>query len=422
MLALLVCLVALLAAADANPPATELERNIQSFKYVWQTVRDNHWDPNYNGIDWQAVHDELRPQIEKADTRGKARAVLQEMIHRLRQTHFGIIPEEFSPRREGGASILDGEIGLDVRLVGESVLITAVLKGSSAEAMGIRPGWELLAVDGQEAAPFLGELRKWVSSPLLIPWVARGEALDATRGKPGTVVRLRLSPAAGVAVELSVTRTERRGERTQIGYLPPAFVRAEFLRLDVGVGYLAFNLFANPPYLMQFIEQAIASCLDCRGFVIDLRGNGGGLGAMATGIAGWFIEEQRSLGTIYTRGDRPNLVVYPRPRTYRGPVAVLIDGCSVSAAEFFALGMKETGRARLFGQRTAGAALPSTMDKLPNGDLFQYAFAGYASAGGKTIEGVGVAPDVEVQLTREALFQGRDPALEAALEWLGKQK
>jgi len=258
MLALLVCLFALPAGAVTNTPATEFERNIESFEYVWKTVRDNHWDPNYNGVNWQAVHDEFRPRIEKADTRGKARAVLQEMIHRLRQTHFGIIPEELSLRRDGGASILDGEIGLDVRLVGESVLVTAVLRGSPAEAMGIRPGWELLAVDGEEAVPLLDDLRKWVSSPLLIPWVVRGEALDALRGKPGTAVRLRLSPAAGVTVELSVTRTERRGERTQIGHLPPALVRAEFRRLDAGVGYLAFSLFVNPPYLMRFVERIVS--------------------------------------------------------------------------------------------------------------------------------------------------------------------
>jgi carboxyl-terminal processing protease len=114
---------------------------------------------------------------------------------------------------------------------------------------------------------------------------------------------------------------------------------------------------------------------------------------------------------MHTRKDHLDFVVYPRPQTHRGPVAVLIDECSVFAAEVFAPGMK-----------AAGVALPSTMDRLPSGDLFQYAFAGYVSARGKALESVGAAADVEVHLIREALLQGRDPVLETALEWLRIQE
>ena len=413
----------LLLSASLVASAAGIDQNIESFEFVWKTIRDNHWDPTYNGVDWHAVHDELRPRIETADTRGKARAVLGEMIHRLGQTHFSIIPEELVHSAEDGAGALDGDIGLDFRLVGESILVSSVQVGSPAAAAGIRTGWELLAMADTETATFLRELPKWIPSPLLIHVAARGEALYAIRGKPGTEARLKLADHTGRRLEIPIPRTPLRGERVQLGHLPPVVVQAESRRLESDIGYLSFNLFMNPVYLMDLVEQAVTSCLDCRGFVIDLRGNGGGLGtSMGTGIAGWFLQEQRSLGTIYTQRDRLNVVVYPRPRVYCGSLAVLIDGCSVSAAELFALGLKEAGRARLFGAHTAGAALPSTFARLPNGDIFQFAVAGYRSTVGQPLEGVGVAPDVEVLLTREALLEGRDPALEAALAWIKTQK
>ncbi len=84
--------------------------------------------------------------------------------------------------------------------------------------------------------------------------------------------------------------------------------------------------------------------------------------------------------------------------------------------------MKDLGRARIFGTRTAGAALPSAIDQLPNGDALQHAMADYISEGGQTLEGVGVIPDAEVRLTREALLSGRDPVLDAAIEWIRTRK
>ena len=63
-------------------------------------------------------------------------------------------------------------------------------------------------------------------------------------------------------------------------------------------------------------------------------------------------------------------------------------------------------------------ALPSVIERLPNGDGFQHAIANYRSRGGDVLEGHGVVPDVELDPGREALLEGRDPALEAAMRWI----
>ena len=99
-----------------------------------------------------------------------------------------------------------------------------------------------------------------------------------------------------------------------------------------------------------------------------------------------------------------------------------MDGSSASTSEIFAGGLKDLGRARIFGTRSAAAALPSIIEKLPNGDGFQYAIANYVSEGGEALEANGVTPDVEVKLTRKALLAGHDAVVDAAVDWIKKQR
>jgi carboxyl-terminal processing protease len=179
----------------------------------------------------------------------------------------------------------------------------------------------------------------------------------------------------------------------------------------------------DPVRVMKGFADAVSSFMDAEGVVIDLRGNVGGIGAMSTGMAGWFVsDETKYLGTMQTRQSNLKFVVSPRVDVYKGPVAILVDGLTGSTAEIFAGGMKDIGRARIFGTTTVGAALPSMIDKLPNGDGFQYAIANYVSAGGQVLEGHGVVPDERVGLTRESLLAGEDPPLDAAVHWIKVQR
>ena len=130
---------------------------------------------------------------------------------------------------------------------------------------------------------------------------------------------------------------------------------------------------------------------------------------MALGMAGYLVEKpDQRLGAMYTRDTTLNFVINPRLPTFKGPVAILMDACSASTSEIFAGGLRDLGRARVFGTRSAAAALPSTIERLPNGDGFQFAIANYISEGGQPLEGIGVPPDEEVKLTREALLAGPD--------------
>ena len=141
----------------AQLPARQKQLNVDSFETVWTTVRDKHWDKNPGGLDWQAIHEEFRPKIEKAQTMDEARAVMREMLGRLHQTHFAIVASDIyeNVATENG----DGWPGFDVRILNGSVIVTGVAAGSFTPASVIKTGWEVRAVDGLDVKALLAKLQ-----------------------------------------------------------------------------------------------------------------------------------------------------------------------------------------------------------------------------------------------------------------------
>ncbi len=418
-----------LAPAQSEEPATltpeQRQINLQSFEHVWKTIRDQHWDPKLGGLDWQAIHDELRPKMEQAGAMPEARAALLDMIGRLHQTHFGIIASELYQDidpKTGRRSEEEGATGMDVRVIGGQALVTSVDEGSPAATKGVRPGWQILKIGEADPAPVLSKVEETYKVSTLLGIMQMRAVTSRLDGKLGDPVRVTFLDGNNKTLELEIQRGKPKGVKTKFGFLPARYVWMDSRQLDGNVGYIGFNIFLDPPRLMQFFEDAVRGDMQADGIIVDLRGNPGGIGVMAMGMAGWFIEgADRKLGTMYTRQAPLQFVINPRLETYHGPLAILVDGASGSTSEVFAGGLKDLGRARIFGTRTAGAALPSVFERLPNGDGFQYAIANYISEGGKPLEGIGVIPDVEVSLSRESLLAGGDPVLGAAKDWIHRK-
>ena len=410
--------IALFALALYGQSAvTEHRSDLDSFEKVWTIIRDKHWEKNPGGLDWQAVHEEFRPKVEQARNRDEARAAIREMLGRLHQTHFGIFPATvYDAVREELAG--PGSPGIDLRILDGQPVVTQVDPGSAAEAAGVRPGWVVQSVNGTD----VGAAARQLAGDNSIPEITLTRALLARLSGPvGAKIRATFLNGSEKAVALDLTLAAPRGVEAVFGNLPPQHVWLEARKLGA-TGYIRFNMFLDVVRVMDGFGKAIADCAGCDGLIVDLRGNPGGLGAMAMGMAGYLLDKPGlRLGTMYTRDTPLNFVVNPRRPGFAGPVAVLLDANSASTSEIFAGGLKDLGRARVFGTRSAAAALPSTIELLPNGDGFQYAIANYISEGGQPLEGVGVPPDVEVKLTREALLAGRDPVIDAALEWIKEE-
>lgn len=410
------------ATAQLTPEQVQL--NIDSFEYVWKTIRDQHFDPTLGGLDWQAVHDELLPKVQNAQTAEEARSAMTDMIGRLHQSHFAIIPASLYDNIEAPAKKGDrgGTTGLQLRVIDGKAIVTFVAPGMPGEQAGVRPGWEIRSIDGEELPPVFEPIAKEFDGKPRKDYYLWSAARSRMGGPIGDTLTAVFVGGDNRPVERSMILAEPQGKKVIFGNFPPFYLTYRTDTLADGIGYFTFSVFFDPVTLMPAFGKAMQSFMSAPGVVIDVRGNPGGIGGMGMGLAGWFVEEKNvAMGTMRTRTDTLKLVVNPRARVYKGPVAILVDGLSGSSSEIFAGGAQGLPRVRIIGSSTIGATLPSAAERLPNGDGFQYAFASYISRNGVELEGEGVHPDVEVHPTREALLAGRDPALEAAIDWIREQ-
>jgi carboxyl-terminal processing protease len=420
------CLIAVAGpagAVPASPSTTEATQrlNLESFDYVWSTIRDRHFDPQFGGLDWNGVRDELRPRVARAVTTPGARAVVEEMILRLGLSHFNIIPSDIyaAMEKHDARSPYDGSVGIAARVIDGQALVVSVIEGSPAAAAGVRPGWEILRVGEDDARENLRLIAREYDGSTWKDALLAGAVQSRLEGRIGETITIKFRDGAEREIERWLTMEEARGRKVRFGHLPPFHVWIDTKTVDGEIGYIAFNMFLDPAHLMPAFNDAMRRFLAADGVILDLRGNPGGLTEMAMGMAGWLVKEKDSrLGTVYARDDQLKLIANPRPSTYDGPVAILVDGVTSSTAEFLAGGLKDLGRARIIGERTAGGALTSVIEKLPNGDGFQYALGSFVSARGESLEGHGVVPHLEVGPCRKTLLRGRDPALEAAIAWI----
>ncbi|MBZ0235915.1 MAG: hypothetical protein K8M05_26545, partial [Deltaproteobacteria bacterium] len=400
-----------------------------SFDHVWTTIRDRHFDPTFGGLDWDALRAELRPKVIAAKDREEVRALLQELIGRLRLSHFAIVPMPSEP--EGGGTAApgdddagDGRVGFDVRPIDGEIVVTAVAPGSPAAKAGVKPGWIVRTIAGKPVTELLSTVRAGHEGSSLLPLEEVGAVAGALGSKLEGTVEVTFTDGRGRSQRKTLGRVATAGVATRFGHLPPIAVEYESKRVGPrsSIAYVRLSVFFDPARVLPAWQKDVTALGDARGLVLDLRGNPGGLGGMAMGMSGWLVREVATLGTMKTREGDLKFVVNPQVASYRGPVAILVDELSASTSEILAAGLQDLGRARVFGRRTPGAALPSQFERLPNGDAFQYAVATYVSSGGRTLEGNGVLPDETIPIERKSLLAGKDAALDAAMRWIATQE
>jgi carboxyl-terminal processing protease len=392
------------------------------FDAAWVIVRDTHFDPTFNGVNWDQVRSDLRPRAEAARTPEALRAVIEAMLARLGQSHFALVPAGAA----GDVADLSGSPGFEFRLVDREAIVVTVDPTGPAAGL-VRPGWSIASVDGATVESVLEGIATGSASSM-----ARFEAwrrvTARTRGPVGVSVAITFMDEAGRDHALGIRREPEPGQRVQIGSLPTLTVRTGVRAVPTPsgrtAGLIAFNVWMAP--IDGFVQTAVDRFRGAAGIILDLRGNPGGLAMMVMGISGHFLDEPVLLGRMKTRETELRLTANPRRvsasgapvKPYAGPVAILVDDLTGSASECFAGGMQAIGRARIFGTRTMGQALPATFSRLPNGDMLVHAFGDFVTSAGVRLEGRGVVPDVEVPIVRKPLAEGRDPALEAALRWI----
>jgi carboxyl-terminal processing protease len=278
-----------------------------------------------------------------------------------------------------------GGIGANVEATAEGYILRPVPGQPAAEA-GILDGDLLLLVDGREVTPATpaDELSTWV------------------RGPVGSVVALvvRRTPAEGGApIELTfdVTRIEIETPSVEWRMLAEA--------PSGKVGYLRHTLFTERS--AEEMARAVQE-LEAQGatrYILDLRGNRGGLVSTALAIADMWLDEgvifieEKADGAGRQESATPGMVV-------DAPLVVLVDGGSASAAEIVAGALQDHGRALLVGEKTYGKGSVQLIHELPDQSSLHVTNAQWYTPKHRPISGHGLEPDI-------AIAPGIDPLGEA---------
>jgi carboxyl-terminal processing protease len=361
------------------------------------------------------MREEYGAKLVEAKTRDDAYAVINAMLGELEQSHFRL----FNPTDVDAAG--PAAPPLEVRWVEDELVV--VRSTASGHIGPVRPGATLHAIGDTTAASIIERARQRSRSEAEFPGVvARMAMARLSCERPGLAKKVTVTdPGKGDAQVVRVIECEApKGEPVSLGNLDAVPTSVESRIVDgTKIGYLAFNVWMLP--MVQKIEKAVAQMrrAGMQSLIIDLRGNPGGVGPMSVPVARLLLSESASLGKLELRKFAQEFNVEPGNDPFTGDVVLLVDEGTASTSEIFATGLRDLGRVTIFGARpSAGAALPSLIEKLEGGAVLQYVVGDYHSPKGTVIEGKGVVPDHVVPEARADFAAGRDPVLEAAIEHL----
>ncbi len=375
-------------------------------------MRRDFWAPGLSGVDWDAVLEDYRPLLDRVRGADDFTDLMWEVVAELGTSHAYLVKagQDFRPSVGGAAAV--GQLGADISRDGSGRwMVDRVLPGESSdprarsplEAPGVvvRPGDELVAVDGRPVDPVLGP------APLLAGTV--GKPVELTVRPPSQSQTRRV-----VVVPL---RDERR-----LRYQDWVTGRRRLVRElgDGRLGYLHIPNMVGEGWADFHRDLHTEMRFDA--LVMDVRGNGGGH------ISQLVVEKlaRRVIGWDQGRWVQP--VSYPQDGR-RGPVVTVADEFAGSDGDIVTAAIKLLGLGPVVGTRTWGGVIG--IEGIPGHELAdgthmtvpRYAF--WFDEYGWGVENYGVEPDVEVLITPDDWTAGHDPQLETAvrlaLEALEKQ-
>lgn len=307
------------------------------------------------------------------------------------------LAQEFSRSLEGKFEGIGAEIGIK----GEQLQVVAPLPDSPAQKAGILSGDAILLINGTSTEGMTVE-----------------RAVSLIRGKKGTKVSLSLGRLK--TVKSKDGKETKEPERLEVSIMRDTIVvksvRTKFP--DDGIALVEINHF-NSDTTLEF-SKAVGSILaqDSKGIILDLRNNPGGFLDRSIYVASeWVGDEvvvvERRQGKITDefRGTG-------RARLKGIPTIVLVNEGSASAAEIVAGALQDYGAAKLIGTKTFGKGSVQDYTELKDGMAVKITVAEWLTPKGRSINEIGIEPDILIQRTEDDYHADRDPQLEKALQLL----
>ncbi len=337
---------------------------------VWDKVaseiRTRYYARSARKAEMERRLDQYAPLAKAAPNRQAFEAAVNAMIAEFGDSHFELFSDE-----DQGYYLMDGltrgekaatmpQIGAWFRRAPDGYTVQMVLDGGAAERAGLQVGDLVTRVDGQPFSPVVG----------LKDDVGRSAALTYRRGTEETQTKVEVTRTTALRMFLDATLASRRTVERE------------------GKKFAVLHLWTQASTEFEkALTDALASAKDADGFVLDLRsGFGGHVGGFESAIG---------------KGG------------YAGPLAIVVDRGSRSAKELLSFDAQRAGRATIVGERTAGAVLGASPDRLNAWAYLEVPVVDYVVKGVR-LEKRGVEPDVPVP-------PGADP-VERAVEVLAARK
>ncbi len=235
------------------------------------------------------------------------------------------------------------------------------------------------------------------------------EAVLKIRGPKGSVVLLNVV-REGVEGPYDVEVTRDRIEMPTIS--------TDQLGDEGEYAYVRLNSFNENAG--QLVRDAIDDAMDSdpAGIIFDLRGNSGGLVREAVKVASVFLEDQAVLIERFSDGAEKTYETSGREIVGDVPVVVLVNGGSASASEIVAGAIQDADRGTLIGATTYGKGSVQLPHQLSDGSIMRVTIARWYTPNDRTIDGEGLTPDIEIEITEEQWEADEDPQLDEAIEFL----
>lgn len=299
-------------------------------------------------------------------------------------------PNSYYELQQNSGGVVSGA-GIVAKADGSGYLVvTNVYKNSSAYLNGVKVGDVITEIDGKNLLS-----------------MEEDAALDKISGEIGSKLTMKLL-RDGEEISVSLIRQQIDIES----------VTGEML--DNGVGYIRITTF-NEKTAEQF-AGALNSLVDkgLKALILDVRGNGGGVIAPLKSMLNRLLPACVAAVAEYANGIRKTLIETDSVSNVGVPMAVLVDGGTASAAEIFAVALRDEGKAVLIGTQTYGKAVLQGTYSFPDGSALTISNAKVVPSKSEPYDGVGLKPDYVTALptgaTLDSVSRENDSQLQKAIE------
>ncbi len=309
--------------------------------------------------------------VEEVDSKELIQKAIQGMVHSL-DPHSAFLPPEALEDLKIDTKGKFGGIGIVISMPKGVLTVISPIENTPAHRAGIKTGDIIIKINGKSTK----EMMLW-------------EAVKQMRGPKGEKV---------------VITVFRKGTPEPITFnlirdiIPIESVKS--IVVKPGYGYIRVTNFQNNTTrdIAEALKQFESETPHLKGLLLDLRGNPGGLLNQAVTVSDLFLRDGIIVAIKGRLKQHTKIYKAHNDSTDRDyPMVVLVSGGSASASEIVAGALQDHGRALILGTTTFGKGSVQTVESLRDGYGLKYTIARYYTPSGRSIQALGIKPDIVVK-------------------------